>query len=85
MNDSEKQKREEWGNRIKEQKESGKSILQWCKEKGINPSRFHHWKKYLNMTAPKNPSSFSRVMVVEQSRPQLDPIWTARFLKELLK
>ena len=85
MNDSEKQRREEWENRIKEQRESGKSILQWCKEKGMSPNRFHRWKKHLSITAPKNPSSFSRVMVVEQSRPPIDPIWTAKFLKELFK
>ena len=70
MSDSEKQKREEWEKRIKEQRESDKSVLQWCKEKGMGPNRLHRWKKYLSMTAPNNPSSlFSRVMVVEQSRP----------------
>ena len=36
---------QEWNRQIEEQKSSGQSIQEWCKQKGINPNTGEHTKK----------------------------------------
>ena len=36
---------QEWNRQIEEQKSSGQSIQEWCKQKGINPNTGEHAKK----------------------------------------
>ena len=33
---------QEWNRQIEEQKSSGKSIQEWCKQKGINPKTYYY-------------------------------------------
>jgi hypothetical protein len=34
----------EWIEKIRQQKESGKQVIQWCKENQIHPRMFYYWR-----------------------------------------
>jgi hypothetical protein len=40
--------RADWQKRLEEWKTSGKTVTQWCQEKGIYKAAFYHWKKKLS-------------------------------------
>ncbi len=57
------QKRHEWRERIRMQKESGQSILYWCREQQLNYQSFLYWKKRFNSDyAPLNRNSFQKLI-----------------------
>ena len=81
-----------WEKRIKEQESSGLSQAAWCREKCICRKNLSRWKSRLTaksqQTKAPQPSAtpFSRVMVVETPPERnIDPVWTAKFLKELFR
>lgn len=38
------EKQEEWKNKIQQQKTSGKSVSDWCRENQIKPKVFYYWR-----------------------------------------
>ena len=56
------QKRHEWRERIRIQKESGQSISNWCHEQQIKYESFLYWKKRLSTDdLPLNRNSFQEL------------------------
>ena len=45
-------KSEEWRKRIAEQKRSGKTIVQFCKEQGLTEQSFYGWRKRMGKPEP---------------------------------
>ncbi len=41
------QKREEWEEKIRQQKESGQSIMKWCEENNISYHTLNYWRERL--------------------------------------
>lgn len=41
---------EEWAVQIKECRNSGLTVREWCKSKGINTHKFYYWQKKLFIT-----------------------------------
>jgi hypothetical protein len=54
-------KRLEWENRLRQQKESGLSIERWCRENQIIPSAFYYWKYRLYPKRSLDRSSFTEL------------------------
>ena len=46
------QKAEEWAERIAAQQQSGVSVKQFCKERGLTEYSFYAWRKRLRKNAP---------------------------------
>ena len=40
---SSQEKRVEWEEKIRQQKNSGKGVIKWCKENKIHPGTFYYW------------------------------------------
>lgn len=55
-----KEKAAEWKQTILQQKASGKSICQWCREKRIIPRSFYYWRSKF-FPKPINKSSFTEL------------------------
>lgn len=36
---------EQWGERIREQKQSGRSIKAWCTAQGVNREQYYYWQR----------------------------------------
>ena len=87
MNKIKQSESELWAKRIKEQEKSGRSLASWCKENNLCRTSLYRWKKRLAPKSSQTPTKpFSRVMVVETPTGQgIDPVWTAKFLKELFR
>lgn len=47
--------RELWEERLADQKTSGKSIRNWCKENSIKENRFYYWRRELQPETIKKP------------------------------
>lgn len=52
----------EWVSRIKEQKSSGLSVSEWCRQNNISRDKYFYWKRQL------------KEEVVEQSLPDIVPL-----------
>lgn len=52
----------EWASRIKEQKSSGLSISEWCRQNNLSRDKYFYWKRQL------------KEEVVEQSLPDIVPL-----------
>jgi len=55
------EKRREWAEKIRAQKESGLSIEKWCREHQIKSSVFYYWKDTLLSRAALTRSSFTEI------------------------
>ena len=40
--------KEEWKNRVEEQRQSGQSISAWCRQEGLSKDQFYYWRKRLS-------------------------------------
>ena len=87
MSDIKIEESELWAERIKKQESSGLSQAAWCRENNLSRTSLHRWKKRLSPKPPRpEVKPFSRVMVVETPPERnIDPVWTAKFLKELFR
>jgi hypothetical protein len=47
------EKKQEWEERIRLQKESGQSMLRWCREQQINYDSMTYWRKRLGLAPAK--------------------------------
>ena len=80
------EKIEHWKALILRQKESENSISQFCEDNNLVKGQFHYWKSRLDRPGHTKESPFSKVILKDDGRAgALDPIWVARFLKELLR
>ena len=52
------EKRLEWEERIRQQRESGLSIGKWCQQNQIVPRHFYYWRDRLSPKPELNRSSF---------------------------
>ena len=52
----------EWVSRIKEQKSSGLSISEWCRQNNLSKDKYFYWKRQI------------KTEVVEQSLPDIVPL-----------
>jgi hypothetical protein len=55
------EKRQEWEERIRIQKESGQTIARWCREQNVTYSSFMYWKERFNLSPVLSRSSFREV------------------------
>jgi len=66
-----------WRRRLRQQPDSGLTILQFCKREGVSPAAFHAWKRRLALRAafpaPSGPPAFVPVIVppLHESQPRL--------------
>ena len=60
MAQQQQEQRERWRGWLSEQKESGQSIVAFCRERGLREWQFHEWKKRLR----PQPESFVAVEVL---------------------
>ena len=65
-------KADEWRERIAEQARSGLSIKQFCKERGVTPWSFYHWRKRLREPGPV------RFALVERGPSEREPATEAQ-------
>lgn len=66
---SEKQ-RQEWKERVRLHSDSGKSVLEWCREHQVNYDSMLHWRRQFG-ASPAKPierSSFRELQYVEDKR-----------------
>ena len=68
----------EWVRQYEEQKASGLSVTEWCKENGINPSTYYHrlrkirevfCDKYVEPIEPREPFQFEKTSIVPLKNP----------------
>ena len=52
----------EWASRIKEQKSSGLSVSEWCRQNNLSKDKYFYWKRQL------------KTEVVEQALPDIVPL-----------
>lgn len=53
---------EEWSFKIKECRNSGLTVLDWCKSQGIKPQRFYYWqKKIFTLLSPQQTAEFAEL------------------------
>lgn len=53
---------QEWSARIKECRNSGMTVRNWCSEQGIRTQTFYYWqKKLFNMVANQNHPEFAEI------------------------
>jgi hypothetical protein len=55
------EKRQEWQEKILQQKNSGKSVSRWCREHQISYNGFVYWKRRLNLSSSLKRSSFKEL------------------------
>ncbi len=55
------EKRQEWAERIRIQKESGQTIARWCREHNVIYSAFMYWRERFDPSSILNRSSFKEV------------------------
>lgn len=48
---------EDWSFKIKECRNSGLTVLDWCKSQGIKPQRFYYWQKKLFTLLSQQPTT----------------------------
>ena len=68
----------EWARQYEEQKASGLSVTDWCKENGINPSTYYHrlrkirevfCDKYVEPIETREPFQFEKTSIVPLKNP----------------
>ena len=77
----------EWAERIKRQEASGLEIVPWCEQENILSTRFYYWKNRLARQKSADNAGFSRVVTSKASRTSStmpDPVWVAKFVRELM-
>ena len=52
----------EWASRIKEQKSSGLSVSEWCRQNNLSKDKYFYWKRQL------------KTEIVEQALPDIVPL-----------
>ena len=52
--------REQWRRRIERQRESGLSVVEFCRREGVSPACFHQWKRKLRELRSASPRSSAR-------------------------
>ena len=55
------QKRQEWEEKIHQQKESGQSIVRWCEQNNISYHTFNYWRERLGYMQPLKATSFKEL------------------------
>ena len=81
-----------WSEVIDRQRQSGRSVEDFCSSESINPSTFKYYRTQLAKRSaskakpPGAPSNFSKVEVTrsQSSNPKVDPKWLAEFVKGFL-
>ena len=76
---------------IEKQKESGVSISEYCRLNELSKHSFRHYRRQKFL--PEKQSTFAKVKLIpkdESAKPSTegvlpDPIWLARFIKEVRK
>ena len=82
-----KVKAAEWAERIKRQEASGLDIVPWCEQENILSTRFYYWKNRLARQKSADNAGFSRVVankMPKASDSMPDPVWVAKFVRELM-
>jgi hypothetical protein len=58
-----KEKKLDWATKIREQKESGLSINEWCRKNQTTKGSFHYWKNHLQLETKLTRSCFTELPV----------------------
>ncbi len=58
-----KEKKLDWTTKIRQQKESGLSINEWCRKNQITKGSFHYWKNHFQPDISLTRSSFKELPV----------------------
>jgi hypothetical protein len=82
-----------WAKRIKERKQSGKSIRQYCQEQGLKEWQYYDWQSKLHRPTPtlkgfvelKAKPAFGRIVVeIEGCNIQVQEGFDAETLREII-
>lgn len=90
---SEEQREPFWRNEIELLASHQGSVSEFCKSRGIREHRLYYWrKKFAKVTGRGKAASPSTFVKMELREPKserdaglLDPVWCARFVRELFE
>ena len=60
------EKRSEWEERVRKQRESGLSIAKWCGQQHISTHLFHYWRKRIFLNQELNRSCFTELAETQE-------------------
>lgn len=58
-----KEQKLNWATKMRQQKESGLSINEWCRKNQITKGSFHYWKNHLQLETKLTRSCFKELIV----------------------